>query len=105
MRILLKKINSGYCGWGNGYVIMPKGHKLHGVDYNDINVEVHGGLTYSELITKQMLEEAGGLTSDDLGCWIIGFDTCHAGDNKNNCTRDYVESEARNLMRQVMEYK
>ena len=29
-----------------GYVTVPAGHPCGGKDYNDIDVEVHGGLTY-----------------------------------------------------------
>ena len=29
-----------------GYVTVPTGHPCEGKDYNDINVSVHGGLTY-----------------------------------------------------------
>lgn len=45
----------------NGYAKIPAGHPWHGRNYDDIDVEIHGGLTY------------GG------GEWI-GFDTVHAGD-------------------------
>ena len=42
----------GRCGWGNGYIIIPEGHPLHGMNYNDIEdkygLAVHGGLTYSD---------------------------------------------------------
>lgn len=49
--------------WGavNGYVRVPDGHPWFGLDYDDIDVEVHGGLTFAR---------AG---------WI-GFDTLHSGD-------------------------
>ena len=29
-----------------GYVTLPTGHPCEGKDYNDIDVDVHGGLTY-----------------------------------------------------------
>jgi hypothetical protein len=31
-----------------GYVTVPEGHSCAGKDYNDVDVEVHGGLTYGE---------------------------------------------------------
>lgn len=46
----------------NGYVKIPEGHHWYGLDYDDINVDVHGGLTFSN---------AAG--------WI-GFDCLHSGD-------------------------
>ncbi len=45
----------------NGYVRIPEGHPWHGLDYDDIDVAAHGGLTFA----------ADG--------WI-GFDTLHLGD-------------------------
>ncbi|MCA2275472.1 hypothetical protein JF780_05635 [Mycobacterium intracellulare] len=50
-------------GAANGYVKIPEGHHWHGLDYNEIDVQAHGGLTY------------GGGESG----WI-GFDTLHSGD-------------------------
>jgi len=32
----------------NGYVALPKGHPCYGKGYDNIDVEVHGGLTFSE---------------------------------------------------------
>ena len=34
-------------GWGNGYAVIPEGHKFHGKHYDEIDVNVHGGLTFS----------------------------------------------------------
>jgi hypothetical protein len=54
----------------NGYVAIPKGHRCHGSNYdwfNDRDVEVHGGLTYSEL-------------DKETGEWVVGFDCNHAND-------------------------
>lgn len=46
----------------NGYVLIPYGHPLRGLDYTEIEgIDIHRGLTFSE---------------DD---WI-GFDTAHYGD-------------------------
>ncbi len=47
----------------NGYVKIPEGHPWHGRDYDEIDVAVHGGLTYG-----------------NRSGWI-GFDTLHGGDN------------------------
>jgi len=82
-------------GWGNGYVSIPKGHALHGVDYNDlyerdIEIDVHGGLTYSR---KSM-------TNEDL--WVFGFDTAHLYDNLINCSEAMVARETISLMEQLI---
>ena len=75
-------------GWGNGYVVIPKGHKLHGVDYNNIGIIVHGGLTYSE-------------SNDVDDTWIIGFDTCHCGDNAENWKYEDVVNETKWLIERI----
>lgn len=50
--------------WGaiNGYVHVPDDHPWFGLDYDSVDVEVHGGLTF------------GGASG-----WF-GFDTLHSGD-------------------------
>lgn len=47
------------CGWGNGYVLIPEGHPLHGEHYDKIDVDVNGGLTFSELVDDDMIENIG----------------------------------------------
>ena len=54
------------------YIFIPKGHRLYGKSYEDIDVTCHGGLTFSQ---------------DDL-CfnplpndeWVIGWDYAHYDD-------------------------
>lgn len=57
-----------------GYVGVPAGHALHGVDYTKIeqDIEVHGGITYSGG-TKGYPIESDGL-------WWFGYDCAHHGD-------------------------
>ena len=101
-------------GWGNGYVLIPKGHKLYGVHYDSIDIYAHGGLTYSnnydgwienylnkgydyELgnnLRKRIDEEGYDFLKD---YWVIGFDTGHHGDSLKNCTKEYVFNEAKKL--------
>lgn len=54
-------------GWLCGYVSVPEGHNCFGKGYDDVNVEVHGGLTYSRDMGVK-------------GNWWLGFDCVHAGD-------------------------
>jgi hypothetical protein len=54
-----------------GYVRVPPGHKFHGKDYDDVNVEVHGGLTFAK-IEPCAHEDGTG--------WWFGFDCAHSGD-------------------------
>lgn len=54
------------------YVFLPKEHKYYGKSYDEIDIDCHGGLTYSdnELIFNP-------LVNDD---WIIGWDYAHCND-------------------------
>ena len=57
------------------YIEIPKGHLLYGMSYGEIydkdyNIDVHGGLTYSDN-HLQILEN---------GNWFIGWDYAHWSD-------------------------
>lgn len=87
-----------------GYVGLLPGHPWYDVDYDDLDVEVHGGLTF------------GGRLSDapEAMRWV-GFDCAHAGDYTPGLVakgfpsypgevyRDlaYVEAEIRKLAEQL----
>jgi hypothetical protein len=94
--IMIREGNHGHYprGWGNGYVLVPEGHKFHGKHYYDIDVNVHGGLTFGEVIDE----------GDDFGWrpghWI-GFDTAHDGDNKTFWTKLEVLKETISLFLQL----
>jgi len=49
-----------------GYITLTKDNSLYGVDYDDINIQAHGGLTYQGY--------------DQNENWVIGFDCGHYGD-------------------------
>jgi hypothetical protein len=53
----------------NGYVAIPKEHRVWGKGYDDVQLEVgvHGGLTYSG-------------EDKETGEWVFGFDCSHGGD-------------------------
>lgn len=79
-----------------GYVFLDESNDLYGKDYFDIDVDVHGGLTFSG-------EFEGG--------WLIGFDCGHYEDLVPGISfvgtyRDinYVKSECENLAEQVSKY-
>lgn len=61
----------GPVGSLNGYVRVPADHPAAQKDYDDINVDVHGGLTYAR-------KNGPGEKPD--GGWWFGFDTAHHGD-------------------------
>lgn len=60
-------------GFRCGYVRIPVGHSWHGMDWDKIRCDVHGGITFSE--PDQPCDKGG---ADDA--WWIGFDCAHAGD-------------------------
>lgn len=91
-------------GWGNGYVLIPEGHVLHGVDYDYIRVDVHGGLTYSNLVTPELIK-SWDLPEDSLGYWCVGFDTAHLDDSLIRWPKDKVYKETVRLMKQISDYK
>ena len=77
-----------------GYVAIPEGHPLAGVNYNDIDdIHCHGGLTYSEDFLTDY--------SNDEGYWWIGFDCNHGGDTMNKCNVQYVSNECKNIINQI----
>jgi hypothetical protein len=66
-----------------GYVGVPAGHPWHGQDYDAVDADVHGGLTYSARCQEYGAEhgichvpEPG--RPDDV--WWLGFDCGHLGD-------------------------
>lgn len=89
----------------NGYISIPPYHPWYKKSYDDIDIEVHGGLTFSE---------------DMNGEWIIGFDTNHFGDSygpncdsssdalitthnhKNYRDEEYVTNEIESMVTQAL---
>jgi hypothetical protein len=67
-----------------GYVGVPPGHRWHGVRYQDIDVEVHGGLTFSDRCQEGAPEEMAvchvPLDGRPADVWWLGFDTGHFSD-------------------------
>jgi len=98
----LKRNSSIDFGWGNGYVIIPKGHKLYEKHYDEIHdimphLDVHGGLTYSEYAhNNKLIEENEG--------WVIGFDTAHFSDTLGNWSKERVEEETIKLKQQIIDF-
>jgi len=90
-------------GWGNGYVLIPKDHPLHGKHYDEISVDVHGGLTFSELVDSEMIE-FWGLSKKDEGKWCVGFDTAHCSDTLLDWPKEKVEKETQWLKQQLLNY-
>jgi len=93
-----------------GYVGLPKEHPDHGKFYDDIDVDVHGGLTFS-----------GYWEKEHDGLWYVGFDCGHADDCnpfeydsntkhmyettgiRSNKSLSFVEQECESLAKQLAE--
>lgn len=82
-------------GWGQGYAIIPPGHPYYGILPD---VEVHGGITFSEYAKDIDWPE---ISPEDKNGYIIGFDTAHAWDTPEQWPKENVEAEARYLAEQL----
>ena len=103
-------LRNHYGAWC-GYAAVPPGHPLHGQDYNDVDVEAHGGLTYASLCADGICHEPAPGEPADV--WWFGFDCGHAWDLMPgmrmaitaDCayrTLDYVRAEIRSLAEQLV---
>ena len=88
IHLIKQDLPESMCGWGNGYVNVSPGHPWYGVDYEQIDCSIHGGLTYSE---------------QNGEFWTVGFDTAHAGDNQHRWPFASVLAEATELLNQAIE--
>lgn len=71
LRCVIRRNHSGaLCG----YVGVDKQNRFYETDYNDVDFDVHGGVTFSDFSTRMGAEESDG----DL--FWFGFDCAHAGD-------------------------
>lgn len=80
-------------GWGNGYVRIPEGHEYYEKTYDDIPVNVHGGLTFGDHVFGK-----DKYFSD--GYWV-GFDTAHYGDDRQRWPMDKVLDETIHLFKEI----
>lgn len=85
--IRLVKTNITEAGWGNGYVVLPKGHLFHGLDTFELD----------ELLAKDFHFPISYAEAGENGSWVVGFDTMHSWCNKENCSLEVVENLAQQL--------
>jgi len=104
-----------------GYVGVSEGHPLFGVDYENVNVEVHGGLTFSDFCqhsddpSRGICHVPGPGEPDRV--WWLGFDCAHAWDiapvywsadrygwEASYKPLAYVKSQVTKLAEQLAEY-
>lgn len=96
-RIIRNKYLKHLCG----YVILKEDNKFYKKNYDDIPVQVHGGLTFSDEYENE---------------WMIGFDCAHhdditPGSDYENLSymgtykdMTFVKSECESLAEQISEY-
>lgn len=70
--------------WHCGYITVPEGHPCAGLFYDDVDVKIHGGLTYSSERT-------------------FGFDTNHGWEKPEHQTLEYLKKQCRKLAKQLKE--
>ena len=85
-------------GWGNGYVVIFKGHPMYGKHYDEVEVDVHGGLTFSGCAN-----DFPGTTEEMKDGWVFGFDTAHYSDDMERWPKEAVKRETENLKSQFIE--
>lgn len=77
-------IHRGPMGALCGYVGVGPDHRLHGADYLEPAVEIHGGLTYSDACDAEGTEAHGichvPVPGRPHDVWWFGFDCAHSGD-------------------------
>lgn len=76
-----------YCG----YVAVPYWHPAYEKKYDNLHIQCHGGLTYSD----------HNLLGQDYPAWWIGFDCAHFYDIDNPKDINFVRQECRNIVDQL----
>ena len=106
------EVTSNRIGYRCGYIRVPHGHPWHGKNYDEVDAEVHGGLTFA---AADLNCGKGG--ADDA--WWLGFDCAHFGDAPDPSlpgnlpgqlrllagtirTTEYVAGECRRLIDQAV---
>lgn len=103
-----------------GYVGVPEGHPCFQKDYDSIDVDCHGGLTFADLCREA--DDPGRHICHEKECaandkvWWLGFDCAHAWDvapkydhsfgyDSMYRSFSYVKDEVNNLAKQLAEIK
>jgi len=97
-----------------GYVGVPSTHPAYEMPYDDVQVSVHGGLTYANKCSGHLCHTPEPGMSDDV--WWLGFDTGHymdispshqlkvlRGDYGTYKNMEYVTNETKQLADQLKE--
>lgn len=102
-----------------GYAAVPPGHPWHGMAFEDVPVEVHGGASYSDACSPCGLVCHAPLPGEQDNVWWLGFDCGHFRDyapimelRRNIALRapgllkyrtfEYVKAECESLAEQIL---
>lgn len=94
------------------YVEIPADNKIFGKHYDDLDINVHGGLTYSNSYLRGI--------SEGINTWFIGWDYAHYNDysyydclqkeeftslfeNNKKWTTEEIFEHVRSVIEQIME--
>ena len=83
----------------NGYVVVDKEHPYYGMSYDNVPVDVHGGVTWSQSGSCSKFSELKEEYRNE-DHWVFGFDTAHPGDSTYNWTKERTENEAAEMCSQ-----
>lgn len=100
---LLMVRNTRVTGSWCGYVGVPSSHPFYKTNYNEIgNVDVHGGLTYSDKCRADICHEPKKGESDDI--WWLGFDCSHCDDisPKMGATMEFLRKQMGQTMPSIL---
>jgi hypothetical protein len=88
-------IHRGPSGALCGYVGVGPDHPWHGKGCDDVDVEVHGGLTFANKCNEEATEANGICHIPEPGrphdVWWLGFDCAHAFDVMPRLRRDELD--------------
>lgn len=93
-------------GWGNGYVVVHRDNPAFGVGYDELDIVVNGGITYSRSVQessqfKPQLLTLGIYNHPDY--WVFGFDTAHYRDSLERWPKEEVIEETKRMLIQFIE--
>lgn len=105
---MIKRNSTGaWCG----YVGLSSNHSAFRVQYYEIDIDTHGGLTYSNHCSGDICHLHDG---DKDETWWLGFDCCHSFDQKplsfgtfnygEYRTQQYVIDEVTKLAKKLKNY-
>lgn len=108
--LIVRNRMGGLCG----YVGVPPGHPWHGKEMDDVDAEVHGGITYAAPCAEGGAICHVPLPGEPESVWWVGFDCVHLDDYAPGEGRQmemdgtykplaYVRAEVESLAQQALD--